>query len=146
MSDETTGSPATPAVGWLRAVVIDATDPERLATFWQAVLGVGRVEVTEDWIQLAPGRGGIYLAFQPAPDSAPAPSTRTIRLRPDLEVDDMDVAQARIEALGGRLVEIVHERTGDTHRRMADPEGNEFTILAPLPPELAAQVYGSNAG
>ena len=55
----------------------------------------------------------------------------------------MDVAQARIETLGGRLVEIVHERTGDTHRRMADPEGNEFTILAPLPPELAAQVYGS---
>ena len=67
-----------------------------------------------------------------------------MRLRPDVEVDDMDVAQARIEALGGRLVEIVHERTGETHRRMADPEGNEFTILAPLPPDLAEQVYGSS--
>ena len=132
-------------VGWLRAVVIDAADPERLATFWQAVLGVGRVEVMEDWIQLAPDRGGIYLAFQPAPSASTigsAPEPGPIRLRPDLEVADMDVAQARIEALGGRLVEIVHERTGDTHRRMADPEGNEFTILAPLPPELARQVYG----
>ena len=63
-----------------------------------------------------------------AAEDARAPTTRTTRLRPDLEVEDMDVAQARIEALGGRLVEIVHERTGDTHRRMADPEGNEFTI------------------
>jgi hypothetical protein len=48
------------------------------------------------------------------------------------------------EPLGaGRLVEIVHERTGEMQRRMADPEGNEFTILAPLPPDLAQQVYGS---
>jgi predicted enzyme related to lactoylglutathione lyase len=131
-------------VGWLRAVVIDALDPERLATFWQAVLGVGRVEVMEDWIQLAPDRGGNYLAFQPAP--APGHGTGTVRLRPDIEVADMDVAQGRIESLGGRLVEIVHERTGETHRRMADPEGNEFTILAPLPPELAEQVYGKPRG
>ena len=134
--------PADQPVGWLRAVVIDAVDPERLANFWQAVLGVGRIEVMEDWIQLAPDRGGIYLAFQPAPTAPAGPAPGLIRLRPDLEVADMDVAQARIEALGGQLVEIVHERTGDTHRRMADPEGNEFTILAPLPPELADQVYG----
>jgi predicted enzyme related to lactoylglutathione lyase len=142
MTDATRPEPTTGAVGWLRAVVIDAADPERLATFWQAVLGVGRVEVMEDWVQLAPDRGGIYLAFQPAPPGSPGPTAGTIRLRPDIEVEDMDIAQARIEALGGRLVEIVHERTGDTHRRMADPEDNEFTILAPLPPDLAAQLYG----
>lgn len=129
-------------VGWLRAVVVDAVDPARLATFWQAVLGVGVVEEMEDWIQLGPDRGGVYLAFQPAPDTPAAGAGGTMRLRPDVEVADMDVAQARIEALGGRLVEIVHERTGETHRRMADPEGNEFTILAPLPPDLAREVYG----
>ena len=104
------------------------------------MLGVGTIEVMEDWIQLAPGRGGVYLAFQPGPPGMPTGSG--MRLRPDIEVDDMDVAQGRIEAMGGRLVEVVHERTGETHRRMADPEGNEFTILAPLPPELAEQVYG----
>jgi predicted enzyme related to lactoylglutathione lyase len=139
-----TDSPTGEAVGWLRAVVVDAADPERLATFWQAVLGVARVEVMADWIQLAPARGGVYLAFQPAPE--PGADRATIWLRPDLEVSDMDAAQARIEALGGRLVEIVHERTGDTHRRMADPEGNEFTILAPLPADLAEKVYGTPAG
>ena len=97
----------------------------------------------EDWIQLAPDRGGIYFAFQPAPRRG-LRSGAAMRLRPDIEVDDMDVAQGRIEAMGGRLVEVVHERTGETHRRMADPEGNEFTILAPLPPELADQVYGTD--
>ena len=133
-------------VGWLRAIVVDAENLETLATFWQAVLDVGRVEVMEDWLQLAPGRGGTYLAFQPAPPGSARPAPGTARLRPDLEVDDMDVAQARIEALGGRLVEIVHERTGETHRRVADPEGNEFTVLAPLPPDLAEKVYGKGAG
>jgi predicted enzyme related to lactoylglutathione lyase len=133
--------PAKGPVGWLRAIVVDADDPAALAAFWQAVLGVGVVERMEDWVQLGvgPGRGRVYLAFQPATEKAPA---GRMRLRPDLEVEDMDGAQARIEALGGRLVEIVHERTGETHRRMADPEGNEFTILAPLPPDLAKQVYG----
>jgi len=133
--------PAQGAVGWLRALVVDADDPAKLAAFWQAVLGVGVVEQMEDWVQLGvgSGRGRVYLAFQPATDAAPA---GRMRLRPDLEVEDMDVAQGRIEALGGRLVEIVHERTGETHRRMADPEGNEFTILAPLPADLAKQVYG----
>jgi len=129
----------TEPVGWLRAVVVDAVDPSRLAEFWRAVLGVGVVEEMEDWIQLGPDRGGIYLAFQPV---AAAGGAGRMRLRPDIEVADMDVAQARIEALGGHLVEIVHERTGETHRRMADPEGNEFTILAPLPPDLAHAVYG----
>ena len=116
-------------VGWLRAVVIDADDSERLSAFWRAVLGVGIAEVEQDWIQSTRDRGGVYLAFQP---SGGAGRPAVIRLRPDIEVDDMDVAQARIEALGGRLVEIIHESGGETHRRMADPEGNEFTILLPL--------------
>lgn len=57
----------TGPVGWLRAVVIDAEDPERLSAFWQAVLGVGVFEVEQDWIQLERDRGGVYLAFQPLP-------------------------------------------------------------------------------
>lgn len=130
----------TERVGWLRAIVVDADDPERLAAFWQAVLGVGVIERVEDWIQLAPDEGRAFLAFQPATDAAPAGQ---MRLRPDIEVEDMDVAQARIEELGGRLVAIIAEPGGETHRRMADPEGNEFTIVAPLPPELARQVYGT---
>jgi predicted enzyme related to lactoylglutathione lyase len=127
------------AVGWLRAVVVDAADPPRLAEFWQSVLGVGVVEQETDWIQLEPDRGGAFLAFEPAPPGAPATGFRT---RPDIEVDDMDVARARIEALGGRLVEVIHARPGESHYRMADPEGNQFTVVLPLPPDVARKAYG----
>ena len=119
----------TERVGWLRAVVIDATDPEGLSAFWQAVLGVGVAEVEQDWIQLDRDQGGVYLAFQPLP---PGAIPGTARQRPDIEVIDMDLAQRQIEGLGGRLVAVIEEPDGDSHRRMSDPEGNEFTILLPL--------------
>ena len=54
----------------------------------------------------------------------------------------MDVARARIEELGGRLVEVIHARPGESHYRMADPEGNEFTVVLPLPPDVARKAYG----
>ena len=126
-------------VGWLRAVVVDAADPPKLAEFWQAVLGVGVIESAPDWIQLAPDRGGAFMAFEPAPEGRTPGGFRT---RPDIEVDDMDVARARIEALGGRLVEVIHARPGESHYRMADPEGNEFTVVLPLPDDVARAAYG----
>lgn len=126
-------------VGWLRAVVVDAADPPKLAEFWRAVLGVGVVETAPDWIQLAPDRGGAFMAFEPAPAGSAPTGFRT---RPDIEVDDMDVARARIEALGGRLVEVIHARPGESHYRMADPEGNEFTVVLPLPDDVARAAYG----
>jgi predicted enzyme related to lactoylglutathione lyase len=129
----------TEPVGWLRAVVVDAADPARLAEFWQAVLGVGVVEHESDWIQLEPDRGGAFLAFEPAPTGKTPGGFGT---RPDIEVDDMDVARRRIEALGGRLVEVIHARPGESHYRMADPEGNEFTVVLPLPADVARKAYG----
>jgi predicted enzyme related to lactoylglutathione lyase len=126
-------------VGRLRAVVVDAADPPALAEFWRAVLGVGTVEHAPDWIQLKPDRSGTFFAFEPAPPGAAPTGFRT---RPDIEVDDMDVARARIEALGGRLVEVIHARPGESHYRMADPEGNEFTVVLPMPPEQARATYG----
>jgi predicted enzyme related to lactoylglutathione lyase len=131
-------------VGWLRAVVVDAADPPKLAEFWQAVLGVGVVETAPDWIQLAPDRGGAFVAFEPAPNGrAPASQERASqRTRPDIEVEDMEVARTRIEALGGRLVEVIHARPGESHYRMADPEGNEFTVVLPLPADVARKAYG----
>ena len=126
-------------VGWLRAVVVDAADPPKLAEFWQAVLGVGVVETAPDWIQLAPDRGAAFMAFEPAPEGGAPTGFRT---RPDIEVHDMDVARDRIEALGGRLVEVIHARPGESHYRMADPEGNEFTVVLPLPDDVARAAYG----
>ena len=121
------------AIGWMRAVVVDADDHRALAEFWRRLLDVEVAEEIEDWVQLTPDPGGVYLAFQPAPDGA-APAG--MRIPPDLEVEDVDAARASIVELGGREVRVVHEPNGDTHLVMADPEGNEFCILPPLPLEL----------
>jgi len=125
----------TTPVGWVRALVFEADDLERAAGFWQALLGVGAVDVRPDWIQLERDRGGLYLAFLPAGGERPA----TVRARPDIEVADLDAAQARIEALGGRLIQVDLDPEGE-HRVMADTEGNEFTILGPLPADEARRI------
>ncbi len=126
-------------VGWLRAVVVDATDLPKLAEFWQAVLGVGVVERAPDWIQLQPDRSKTFLAFEQAPEGHPPSGFRT---RPDIQVDDLDVARARVEELGGRLVADIEARPGEHHYRMADPEGNEFTLVLPPTAELVRDTYG----
>ena len=122
-------------VGWCRALVLEADDLERAAGFWQAVLGVGAVDVRPDWIQLERDRGGLYPGFLPASGARPS----AVRARPDIEVADLDAAQARIEALGGTLLHIDRDPEGE-HRLMADTEGNEFTILRPLPTDEARRI------
>ena len=112
-------------IGWFRALVVDADDYVALAEFWRQLLEVDVAERVEEWVQLTPDKGGVYLAFQPAP---PGEKPAGLRVRPDIEVDDVDAAKARIIELGGHEVRVVHEPDGDTHIVMADPEGNEFCI------------------
>jgi predicted enzyme related to lactoylglutathione lyase len=130
VSDDPSG-----AVGWVRALVFEAEDLGRAADFWQALLGVELIDRRDDWIQLGRDRGGIYLGFLPAQGGRPS----AIRARPDIQVPDLDAATARIEALGGRLLSIDKDPEGE-HRVMADTEGNEFTILGPLPQDEAARI------
>lgn len=129
------------AIGWMRSVVIDARDPGRLAEFWCAALDVEVVERESDWVQLSPDPGGTFLAFQPVD------SLRPDRLvaRPDIEVTDIDRARERVVELGGSYVRTIHELKGDHHYVMADPEGNEFCLVQPLPPELARPRWGDRA-
>ncbi len=125
-------APEPPAVGWLRGVIVDAIDPERLAAFWQQVLGVGVAERVPGWLQLRFGEQGSLMAFQPVDPIAHAPG----RIRIDIEIEDLEAATARIVELGGALKEIVRFRPGEEHRVMTDPEGNEFSIVLPFPPDV----------
>jgi predicted enzyme related to lactoylglutathione lyase len=113
------------SVGYL---VIDATDPERLARFWCGLLDVG-VETTigdGQFVVLSPAKDGLTVGFQRVPEGKAGKN----RLHLDLIVGDLDQATAEVETLGGRWLEpgSTRELEGFQWRCMADPEGNEFDI------------------
>jgi predicted enzyme related to lactoylglutathione lyase len=118
------------SVGYL---VIDTADPQRLAPFWCALLEVRVAETIGDgqFVVLSRAKDGLTVGFQQVPDV----KTGKNRLHLDLIVDDLDIATAEIEALGGRWLEPgqTRELEGFRWRLMADPDGNEFDIDV-LPP------------
>ena len=136
-----TGDEGVGAVGWMRSVVIDAVDPVGLGGFWCKVLDVEIVEEESDWVQLSPDPGGTFMAFQPTTTERPA----VLVARPDIEVTDIDVARDRVIGMGGTFQRTISELKGDHHYVMADPEGNEFCLVQPLPPELARERWGDRS-
>ena len=117
------------AIGGLEAIVIDAADPEALAEFWAAMFGtriVSREPAPPYYVDLEPVNGVPMIVFQ----LAEAPKRVKNRLHLDVQVDDIDTATERLEALGGRRIdeEIGHE-VGYAFRAVADVEGNEFCLV-----------------
>lgn len=119
----------TEGIGWLRGVIFDAEDPEKLAAFWQAVLGVGVAKRVPGWIALEPGRTGVLLAFQPVDEERP----KTIKVRLDIVVEELEHTTEQVVALGATLVDVVHFKPGEEHRVFTDPEGNQFNLVLPEP-------------
>lgn len=114
-------------LGWIQ---IDARDPVRLAVFWGAVLGrpVSEPPLGDPahYVGLVPAADDLVVSFQRVPEE----KTVKNRFHLDIEVDDVDGAQAAIEAIGGRRLPMAdfHEY-GFSWRQMADPEGNEFCLI-----------------
>src|SRR4051794_15339047 len=65
-------------------VTINTSDPQRLANFWTAALGLTVELDIGDYVYLNRPTGGIALSFQRVPDPAPTGS----RVHLDLSVDD----------------------------------------------------------
>ncbi len=110
------------------AVTIDCRDPETLAEFWCALLGV---EVRGSWQQyvglhpMAPGLPRLVL--QRTDD--PRPAKNTLHLDLHVPSDDLAAAVGRAVGLGATLV-AEHEEDGQSWRTLADPEGNVFCLVA----------------
>ena len=112
------------------AVTIDANDPERLAGFFAALLGVTSFAVGDarpGWFRIASGvDGGPAITFQPVPATdGPRPGAHL-----DLWVDDLDGAAGRVLALGGRRARDVQVFERGRVLVMVDPEGHEFCLVA----------------
>ncbi len=110
-------------------VVLDTVDPERLATFWKELLGVGIAANVDDGVFLvldATALGAPALALQKVPEAKPGKN----RMHLDLVVEDLEAATQRITDLGGVWLDgETREIGGYRWRCMADPEGNEFDIV-----------------
>lgn len=119
---------------------IDTTDPATLAGFWEAALGWRRTVDGDDEVVLEPPAGsredGVVpdLLFLRVPEGKAGKN----RLHFDLRPDDQDAEVARLVKLGASRVEVGQPESAKWIV-MADPHGNEFCVLPPLPPHLRSQ-------
>ena len=114
-------------------MVIDADDCERLARFWSEALGwrITYESVTEWCIEPPEGSPEVDVApdilFVKVPDRKVVKN----RLHFDLRPADQQAQVRRLLELGAIRADI-GQPDDTTWVVMADPEGNEFCVLAPL--------------
>jgi predicted enzyme related to lactoylglutathione lyase len=110
-------------------VVVDATDPARLARWWAEALGFRIVGEQPDEVEIrsAPDQlpGLIFVAV-------PEAKAGKNRLHIDLRPDDQDAEVERLVDMGARHVD-VGQGDDATWVVLADPEGNEFCVLRAKP-------------
>jgi glyoxalase superfamily protein len=118
----------------IQCVVVDAHDCGLLARFWSQALGWRITLESEDEWCIEPPEGS------PAVDVAPDilfvevtdRKTTKNRLHFDLRPKDQAAEVERLIGLGATRAE-VGQSGQETWVVLADPEGNEFCVLAPLP-------------
>ena len=106
-------------------ICIDAHDIDALAAWWSSVLG-WPAEPTDDGdvILRAPAGAGPDWLFLAVPDGKVVKN----RIHFDFTPEDQQAEVARVLALGARHVDVGQGE--QTWVVLADPEGNEFCILA----------------
>lgn len=117
----------------IQSVVVDAHDCEVLARFWSAVLGWRVTDEADDLWAIEPPEGSRELDVAPDIVFLRVPDEKVVknRLHFDLRPTDQDAEVRRIVELGATRVDIGQ---GDVSWVvLADPEGNEFCVLAPRP-------------
>ncbi|MEV6494094.1 VOC family protein [Actinoplanes sp. NPDC051633] len=108
-----------------RHVIVHTADPAALGHWWAEALGWVVVHSSAD-----------EFAIRPAPDRTPGlefvrldePRKAKSRLHLDFVPDDQDAEVARLLAHGARRVDIGQGE--QSWVVLADPEGNEFCVLA----------------
>jgi catechol 2,3-dioxygenase-like lactoylglutathione lyase family enzyme len=107
----------------LTHLTFDCADAEKLATFWSAVLDqpVGD-DPSPEYAVLKGTPGWMFL-------QVPEAKTVKNRVHPDLSTGDLTAEVTRLKELGATHL-TDHTEDGTTWTTLADPEGNEFDIVA----------------
>ena len=127
----------------ITSVAVDAVDPARLARFWADVLGWEVTGEEDGVVSLGPPgqpeKGPVPgLDFLPTPD--PTPGKVRLHLALNATDRDQDAELQRLLDLGATRADVGQgPRTEDmTWYVLADPEGNEFCLLASTVAPLSA--------
>ncbi|HET8588471.1 MAG TPA: VOC family protein [Nakamurella sp.] len=115
-------------IGRLHGIVIDCPDPDSLARFYEQLLGMIRVQESEQIIVIGDSADRPGLAFARVPDYRPPTwptGERPQYLHLDARVDDLAQATERAEALGARRL----PGGGDNFTVFADPIGHPFCLV-----------------
>ncbi|HEY2508195.1 MAG TPA: VOC family protein [Streptosporangiaceae bacterium] len=115
-------------IGHWHGLVIDTPDPRGLASFYEQVLGMQRLDDSADWVTIgdAPDRPGV--AFQQALDLTPptwpdTPVPQQMHL--DIRVEDLAAAEQEALSLGAKRLP-----GGNDHCWIfADPSGHPFCLF-----------------
>jgi catechol 2,3-dioxygenase-like lactoylglutathione lyase family enzyme len=120
----------------VQCVNFDSTDPTKIADFWEAALGWRRTHDDPNEVVLEPPAGSREDGVVPDILFARVPEEKTVknRLHLDLRPDDQAAEVERLEELGARRVS-VGQGEDVSWVVLADPDGNEFCVLRPLPSE-----------
>ncbi|MFF8617607.1 VOC family protein [Streptomyces sp. NPDC015350] len=117
-------------IGRLFSLVIDCPDPSELATFYESLLSLPRVEETTDYVVLKSTTGTEIVTFQRVGDFRPPQwrdPERPAQAHVDVLVDDLDLAEPKVLALGATLLEGSDKPIG--YRVYADPVGHPFCLV-----------------
>ena len=127
----------------IQCVVVDAHDCKLLAAFWSQALGWRITYQSENEWCIEPPEGSPEVDVAPDILFVRVPDRKTTknRLHLDLRPKDQAAQIRRLIHLGARKVD-VGQSSDDSWVVLADPEGNEFCVLAPLPPEQSSEVPG----
>ncbi len=117
-----------PVPSRLATIALDAHQPEVVADFWCAVLGWVVVEQSDEGTSIGAADGS-----WPTIDMLPVPESKTVknRLHLDLRADGTttEAELDRLLGLGATRID-VGQSADATWVVLADPEGNEFCLLA----------------
>ena len=134
MTDPDPTSTTDPATGGVAStgpvasigLVLDCTDPERLAQFWSSALGYIVAGRAGSYVALVdPIRRGPKLLLQQVPE---AKSTKN-RMHFDIDTRHVDAEADRLCLIGATRVDAdAHCEHGTRWVVLVDPEGNEFCV------------------
>lgn len=118
------------------SVVLDCLDPGALAEFWAAALGYEPAGEISEFVVLAPAEGepdGPVFILQRVAEPRAGKNRMHVDIHPPLDLG-VPALVRRLEALGGRRlgepVDELRDELGIWWVTMADPEGNEFDLVA----------------